>query len=142
MLERRARVLIADADPGVRRELAQRLADADVTADAVEDGRAALEKLGETFYAVVILDVALPQVTSERVLEFISKLPATARPVVLVLAARGAARSLDVDVVQIVLRKPCDLAQLADIVRSCVRSAPDTVPTGESPKLRLRPMIT
>jgi hypothetical protein len=33
------------------------------------------------------------------------------------------ARSLDVDVVQIVLRKPVALRQTVDVIRSCVQSA-------------------
>ena len=125
MPDRRARVLIADADPGLCRNLSRRLVDAEVFADCVADGRTALEALGASSYAVVVLDLALSQVSSERILDFIAALPAGVRPVVLVLASRGAARSLDVDVVQIVLRKPCDLTQLSEIVQSCVRSSAD-----------------
>lgn len=125
--DRRARVLIADADPVVRRNLHKRLLDAEVFADCVEDGKMALDALVASHYAVVVLDLAIPQVSSERVLASIAALPAATRPVVLVLAPRGAARSLDVEVVQIVLRKPCDLAQLAEIVRSCVRSAAESI---------------
>ena len=121
----RARVLIADADPLLRRNLSKRLLDAGVFADCVADGKMALEALGVSNYAVVVLDLALQQVTTERVLDFIAAMPAGVRPVVLVLAAPGAARSLDVDIVQIVLRKPCDLHQLSDIIQSCVRSATD-----------------
>jgi DNA-binding NtrC family response regulator len=139
MFDRRARVLIADADPGVRRELYQRLLDAEVFADTVADGREALDKLNETAYAVVILDVALALITTERLLEYIAAMRAEDRPVVLVLAGRGAARSLDVDVVQIVLRKPCDLAQLAEIVRSCVRSTAEPArPSDDEPTIRMR----
>jgi DNA-binding response OmpR family regulator len=142
MLDGHARVLIADSDPGVRRELTQRLLDAGVAADAVTDGRGALEKLADTAYAVVILDVALAQVSTERVLAAISERPADRRPVVLVLADRGAARSLDVDVVQIVLRKPCDVRQLAEIVQSCVRSTPEpALPPDVGPALRIRPVV-
>lgn len=121
--DRRARVLIADADAVLRRNLNKRLLDAEVFADCVADGRMALEALEASSYAVVILDLALLHVSSERVLEAIAAMPPASRPVVLVLAARSDARSLDVDVVQIVLRKPCNLAQLSEIVQSCVKSA-------------------
>lgn len=123
MFDPRARVLIADADPGLRRSLNQRLLDCEVFADTVPDGKTALEKLTEFPYAVVVLDLGITGLSAERILDHIAVLPKDARPVVLVLAPRGAARSLDVDVVQIVLRKPCDLRQLADIVQSCVRNA-------------------
>ena len=42
----------------------------------------------------------------------------------------SAARSLDVDLVQIVLRTPCNLTQLAEMIRSCVRSG--SVPPDET----------
>lgn len=125
MFDRRARVLIADADPGLRRNLNQRLLDAEVFADTAGDAKLTLEMLAETTYAVLVLDLMLPGAPPERILDQIAQMPANVRPVVLVLAARGAARSLDVDVVQIVLRKPCDLAQLAEIIQSCVRNASD-----------------
>lgn len=45
------------------------------------------------------------------------------RPIVLVLAASPeAARSLDVEIVQIVIRRPVDLNQLTELVRNCVRN--------------------
>ena len=121
--DRRARVLVADADPGLRHNLSKRLLDAEVFADCVADGKMALDALATSKYAVVVLDVTLPQLNSERVLDAIAAMPAGTRPVVLVLAPRSSARSLDVEVVQIVLRKPCNLAQLAEIVQSCVKSA-------------------
>jgi DNA-binding NtrC family response regulator len=120
-LDRRPRVLIADADAGLRRGLNQRLADAEVSADIVSEGKEAIEKLNASSYAVVVLDLGLPQAGAERILDLIGATPKERRPVVLVTATPGAARSLDVDVVQIVLRKPCDLAQLSEIVESCVR---------------------
>jgi hypothetical protein len=55
------------------------------------------------------------------------------RPVVLVLAANPtSARSLDVDVVQIVLRKPIALRQTVELIRSCVYSASVRVVPGEN----------
>lgn len=133
----RSRVLIADADPGVRDGLSRRLAEFDISADVVADGTAALEKLEQSSYSVVILDLSIPQGSAERVLDAIGAMPRRTRPVILVLATPGAARSLDVDVVQIVLRKPTDLAQLAEIVRSCVRSA-TSVPRGDLPDLPVK----
>ena len=127
-LHGRTRVLIADADSGMRRAFHERLVDSEAFADCVADGKEALEKLSTASYAVVLLDLSLPVVGAERVLDVIGRMPPAARPVVLVLATPGSARSLDVDVVQIVLRKPCDVMQVSEIVKSCVRRAP-RVPT-------------
>ncbi|HEY3052585.1 MAG TPA: response regulator [Thermoanaerobaculia bacterium] len=139
-LDGRARVLIADADGGLRRGLDKRLLDADVVADSASNSHEALAKLNSSAYAVVILDLALPRIGAERIIEVIGEIPRRDRPVVIVLTAPGATRSLDIDVVQIVLRKPCDLSQLSEIVQSCVRSShsvsvdltalPDFTPAG------------
>lgn len=117
-----SRVLIADGDAGLRRRLYKLLLDADVFSDPVADGKEALATLQEKQYSVVLLDPALPQAgAAEQILQVISSLPTEQRPVVLVLAAGNVARSFDVDLVQVVLRKPCDVLQLAEIVSSCVR---------------------
>lgn len=117
------RILIADADPGLRQQVYDRLLDSGVSVDCVADGRAALDHLRKEQYAVVLLDVSLPLVGAERVLEFIRDAPARERPIVFVLGEPSVVRSLDVELVQIVIRKPCDLAHIAELVQSCVRTA-------------------
>ena len=117
------RVLLADGDPGLRRQIRKRLLDVNVYADSVDDGSAALDLLQQRSYAVVLLGLLLPNRGAERVLEHIRKTDRGSRPVVLMVGEPSAARSLDVDLVQIVLRTPCNLTQLADMIQSCVRSA-------------------
>ena len=117
------RVLIADADPGVRKQLSKRLLDAGVFADPVADGKLALEQLRERSYSVILLDLSLPGVGAEQILNFIGASTARPRPVILVVASGAVSRTLDVDLVQIVLRKPCNLGQLSELIESCVRTA-------------------
>jgi DNA-binding response OmpR family regulator len=118
-----ARVLIADSDSGLRQQLYSALLTHDIYADSVSSTSAALAKLGEESYGVVVIDVALQPGDVDRVIERIAAMPALLRPVVLVLAANPElARSLDVDIVQIVLRKPVNLGQLVDLARSCIRN--------------------
>jgi CheY-like chemotaxis protein len=119
----RARVLIADGNPEFRLRLDKRLLARDIVSDTVADGDKAIEKLTTNQYAVVVVDLLLQQVAAERILEIIDDQPCEERPVVLVVAPPGSARSLDVDVVQIVLRRTCGLRQLADMIQSCVRIA-------------------
>ncbi len=116
-----ARVLIADSDPGLRLQLSKRLYDAEIFADSVANGGEALVKLRERDYSVILLDLALPQIGAEETLQFLRDLPPLERPVVLVLANGTDAQSLDVDLVQVVLRKPCSIPHLADIISSCVK---------------------
>ena len=117
------RVLIADADPGIRKQLSKRLLDAGVFADPVADGKLALEQLREQTYSVILLDLALPGVGAEQILNFVSASPAKPRPVILVVSNGTVSRTLDVELVQIVLRKPCNLTQLAELIESCVKAA-------------------
>ncbi|MGN6183800.1 MAG: hypothetical protein ACTHQM_09125 [Thermoanaerobaculia bacterium] len=118
------RVLIADADAAVRQQLFSSLLERDIFSDCVLTVRDALEKLDETPYGVVVLDVALPGADVGVVIDRIAALAPHARPVVLILAARPeATRSLDVEIVQIVLRKPVVLSHVVDLVGSCLRNA-------------------
>ena len=117
------RVLIADGDATLRQQLFSALLGFDVYSDLVGTTAAALQHLAEQEYGVVVVDVGLPYGDVERVIAHIENMPAALRPVVLVLAANPeSARSLDVEIVQIVLRRPVNLPQLVDVVRSCIRS--------------------
>ena len=118
-----SRVLIADGDPALRRQLFSALLNLDIYSDCVATTAEALKKLGEERYGVVVVDVSL-QNDVAHVIAHIASMPIAQRPVVLVLANNPeATRTLDVEIVQIVLRKPINLPQLVDVVRSCVRSA-------------------
>ena len=117
-----SRVLIADGDAALRQQLFSALLTHDIYCDSVTTAAEALKKLGEERYGVVVVDVSL-HTDIVHVISHIASMPAAQRPVVLVLANNPeATRSLDVEIVQIVLRKPINLPQLVDVVRSCVRS--------------------
>ena len=118
-----SRVLIADSDPHLRQLLYSALLAADVFSDCVSTVPDALDKLREEPYGVILVDVGLPGGNAEQIVAAIAALGQPQRPVVLVLASNpAAARSLDIDVVQIVLRKPLALRQTVDLIRSCVQS--------------------
>jgi DNA-binding response OmpR family regulator len=117
------RVLIADADAALRQQLSATLLALDIFSDTVTNTTDALAKLRDEDYGVVVIDVALPAGDVDDVIACIAKMQVTQRPVVLVLAANPeAARTLDVDIVQIVLRRPVNLSQLVDVVKSCLRN--------------------
>ena len=119
-----ARVLIADSDPHLRQLLYSALLAVDVFSDCVSTVPDALEKLAGEPYGVILVDVGLPGGNAEQIVSAIAALKQAQRPVVLVLASNPtAARSLDIDVVQIVLRKPLALRQTVELIRSCVQSA-------------------
>ncbi|HYI12259.1 MAG TPA: hypothetical protein VEK57_24615 [Thermoanaerobaculia bacterium] len=118
-----SRVLIADSDLSLRQQLYSALLSQDIYSDCVGTTTDALTKLGEEEYGVVLLDLTMPSGDLDEVIARIATFPLVRRPVVLVLAANPlAARSLDVEIVQIVLRRPVYLSQLVDVIRNCVRS--------------------
>jgi CheY-like chemotaxis protein len=118
------RVLIADSDSAVRQRLFAALLAVDVFSDLAGTVPDALEKLDGEGYGVILVDIALPGGEPEEVLARIARLPVPQRPVVLVVASNFAsARSLDIDVVQIVLRRPLALGQTVDVIRSCIEIA-------------------
>ncbi len=120
-----SRVLIADTDAGLREQLYARLLDLEVFSDCVSNAPDALGKLEESGYSLVVADVGLPDGGIEQIVARIASMKdGQRRPIVLVLASKPeAAHGLDVEIVQIVLRRPVDMSQLIDLVRSCLRSA-------------------
>jgi DNA-binding response OmpR family regulator len=117
-------VLIADSDSHLRQLLYSALLAADVFADCVASVPDALQKIREEPYGVIVVDVGLPGGNPEQVVAAIAEVRHSRRPVVLVLASNpSAARSLDVDIVQIVLRKPLALRDTVELIRSCVQSS-------------------
>jgi DNA-binding NtrC family response regulator len=116
------RVLIADSDSTVRQQLYAALLAVDVLSDVVSSVPDAIDKLDAGDYGVVLVDIALPGGDLEQVLARIARFPE--RPVVLVAALHpAAARALDVEIVQIVMRKPLGLRQTVEVIRSCVENA-------------------
>lgn len=117
-------MLIADSDPQLRELLYAALLAVDVFSDCVSTVPDAVARLDEEPYGVVLVDIALPGGNPEQIVARIAELPRDTRPVVLVLASNPAsARSLDIDIVQIVLRKPLALRSTVELIRSCVQSA-------------------
>lgn len=114
-------MLIAEADGAVRRRLFKALLDRDLYSDSAADAAEVFERLGHRPYTLVILDLALPGATTEEVLARFRDLPSADRPIVIVLGNPDGARGLDHELVQIVLRRPVELTQLADLAESCLK---------------------
>ncbi len=133
------RVLIIDVDPDVRRRLSLKLLQNLVRADSVSTANDALESLGQRSYAFVLLDAALPGRGVAEVLERATAIPVKERPIIVVTAmSMESARGLDVELVQIVLRKPLDVDAVAEIIGSCVRQTPRAI-AEVTPQLSSRP---
>ena len=113
------RVLIVDDDASIRELLASVLRDRDLTVDEAAEGQKALDLLRENSYAVVLLDLLMPNVDGFGVLDQLGS--AISTPVVLVItgADRALLTQLDPQKIQGVVRKPFDIEDLADVVLAC-----------------------
>lgn len=86
----RARLLVADDEPHIRRILTTLLEAASFVVDAVSDGPAALELLrGEVHYDLVLLDIMMPEVAGLEVLTRMRSLEHRVAVPVIILTAKG-----------------------------------------------------
>ncbi len=86
----RARLLVADDEPHIRRILTTLLEASNFTVDAVSDGLAALELLaGSVPYDLILLDIMMPGATGLEVLEQLRTLDHRREASVVILTAKG-----------------------------------------------------
>jgi CheY-like chemotaxis protein len=113
------RVLLVDDDATIRSLLAPVLRSRDLIVDEAVDGREALDLLKENSYAVILLDLLMPNVDGFGVLDKLDS--AVSTPVVLVItgADRNLLHELDPQKIHGVVNKPFDAEELATLVVAC-----------------------
>ena len=116
------RILIVDDDEQTRVILRTALRQKGLEADEAEDGRRAIELLTENVYAVVLLDLVMPDLDGFAVLEAISRTHATQPPVVLVVsgAPRSVIEGIDARTIHGIVRKPFDPMEVSAVAAACV----------------------
>lgn len=119
-IEQHRRVLVIDDDRAVRQILVQALRGKSLTIDEAANGREALELLRGNAYAVVLLDILMPDVNGFGVLDGIDE-EALNAPVVLVVsgAERDILDCLDSKRIHGIVRKPFDPLEVAAVVAAC-----------------------
>jgi DNA-binding NtrC family response regulator len=118
-----SRVLLVDADEQVRASLSKALLDRDVFCDAATSVRDALVQLGQRRYALMLLQLEVPRVGD--VLDCIRSIPASRRPMVLMTAeVRTPKDAIDTEIVQIIIRRPLKIAEVAAMIRTCLDFVP------------------
>jgi CheY-like chemotaxis protein len=119
-IEQHQRVLVVDDDRVIRQMLVQALGRKPLIIDQAADGREALELLREHSYAVVLLDILMPNVNGFDVLHAIDEESLNA-PVVLVVsgAERAVLAQLDSRRIHGIVKKPFDPLEVAAVVTAC-----------------------
>jgi two-component system, OmpR family, response regulator CpxR len=136
------RVLIVDDDDAIRALLFTILRRRRFAVDAARNGVEALSRLRRCQYAVILLDLMMPMKSGWEVLDELQKLPAAARPVVIVLTAGNEPRDLDPKLIAASISKPFDVEMLMETVMACTNALiaqpqlPDCPPDDSAPVTR------
>lgn len=119
-LQQRKKVLVVDDDDAIRTMVERVLRREHFEVESARDGFEAIEKLAQTEYATVLLDLMMPRIDGHGVLRFLE----TERPIekkVIVMSAniQGAHETQSARPVYRVLPKPFDIRQLITHVKEC-----------------------
>lgn len=110
------RALIVEDDPAIRRLVGKLLARHNVEIDTAADGRMAIEKLGQSVYSVLVLDLMVPEVNGFEVIEFVKKQGLHTPVAVVSAVSQQSLSNLDLDVVKLVISKPFDVDEFTKAV--------------------------
>ena len=123
MVGPKGRVLVVDDEPAIRALVAKIVDRAGYPVDTARDGAEAIEKLATERYAVMVLDLMMPNVDGYALIEHM-KQQGGRRPAIIVISAGDSAslRRLDGSVVHSILRKPFDIDVLGDLIAAGAKS--------------------
>ena len=117
------RVLVVDDEPAIRALVAKIVERAGLPVDSATDGADAIDKLESREYAVVVVDLMMPNVDGYALIDYL-KQRHRERPAVIVVSAgeSAALRQLDGSMVHSIIRKPFDIDVLGDLILAASRS--------------------
>ena len=116
--ERHTRILVADADPVGRARVEGILRESEIEFDSVDSGKTCLEALHQRKYDLLLLDLAVPQVSAQRIVARLRAEPLFARLPIVITAAQidpEERKALQAAGVNEFLRNPI---QLEDLIRT------------------------
>ncbi len=117
------RVLVVDDEAAIRALVAKIVERAGLPVDSARDGAEAIEKLEANSYAVLVVDLMMPNVDGFAVVEHLKERGGP-RPAIIVITAgdTAAIRRLDGSLVHSVLRKPFDIDVLGDLIVAAAKT--------------------
>jgi DNA-binding response OmpR family regulator len=119
----KGRVLVVDDEAAIRALVAKIVERAGYPVDTARDGAEAIEKLNDTKYAVIVLDLMMPNIDGYGLIRYLKE-SGGHRPAIIVVSAGDSAafRQLDGAVVHSILRKPFDIDVLGDLIAAAAKS--------------------
>jgi two-component system response regulator MprA len=121
-----AKVLVVDDEPAIRALVAKIVERAGHPVDTARDGAEAIEKLEEQHYAVVVLDLMMPNVDGYGLIRHLKARGGNQPAIIVVSAGDSAAlRQLDGAMVHSIIRKPFDIDVLGDLIAAAAKASED-----------------
>lgn len=126
MTSGKPRVLVVDDEPAIRALVAKIIERAGLEVDTAPDGAVAIDKLAESRYAVIVLDLMMPILDGYALIDHL-KARGGPRPAIIVVSAGDSAalRQLDGAMVHSIIRKPFDIDVLGDLVVAAATTMKD-----------------
>jgi len=114
---------VVDDEAAIRALVAKIIERAGYAVDTARDGAEAIEKLETARYAVIVLDLMMPNIDGFGLIRHLRERGGR-RPAIIVVSAGDSAtfRQLDGALVHSILRKPFDIDVLADLVDAAAKS--------------------
>ena len=124
------RALVVEDDDAILRMVKAVLQRENFVVEGVNNGRAALELLRTVSYDLLILDLMLPDIGGEDVLDYLEESqPKYLRRVIITTASPRRMRQEFLERICRILAKPFDIAELLLIARECASGESDCEPT-------------
>jgi CheY-like chemotaxis protein len=126
------KVLVVDDDDAIRMMVERVLKREKYHVDCARDGQEAIEKLDQSRYDTVLLDLMMPRIDGHGVIRFLEKRKGGPLPQVIVMTAnvQGAAESVAARPVFRILSKPFDISQLITHVRESAKASTPSETSG------------
>jgi CheY-like chemotaxis protein len=128
-------VLVVDDEPAIRALVAKIVQRAGLPVDSARDGAEAIEMLESSSYAVLVVDLMMPNVDGYGLIDWV-KQRGGPRPAIIVVSAgdTAALRRLDPTMVHSILRKPFDIDVLGDLITAAAAMVAAESAAGQKPE--------
>jgi DNA-binding response OmpR family regulator len=119
----KGRVLVVDDEPAIRALIAKIVERAGFPVDSARDGAHALEKLDQNPYAVLVVDLMMPNLDGYGLIQCLKERGGKHPAIIVISAADSASlRGLDGSMVHSIIRKPFDIDVLGDLISAAAES--------------------
>lgn len=134
-----SRILIVENDDALRQKLYRGMLDVDLFSDCATDARQAIDFLSHGRYSLIVLDLGV--IGGEAVIAAVQRLPDSERPFIIATAESDHVRRIDAEGVQVVMRRPLRVREVAEIARACIDASTKgrrKAPPQDDERLRVR----